>query len=528
MPWNATSSPLFAQPARWGYELIEPAPAAEHPGKPPKLQQVRLVARAQTNGQRKTAVIAAAATVGTLTLDSALGAFSLGEAKGTASSAAAILADLVAAAVAFWIARELRQSTSERQSGELLGTTQRDLWPALIALMCFFLPSLVLAVEAFFAWRRVLLGKGDLVYDPAEARRAEAEHRRAMSAWKEHRKRLQADETERIQAIDRWYPVPFSSTAPVAYVFGGAAASWTAALTTLGASLLGSGVSITIGDLSERLTTRELGERCASEGIPVAESVFAGTLQPAATGSRASLEMIGVDKHTVPSEYERRASELFRLLLSQAQRGLAHPGVLVILGADRIGYDELKSLITVAERERIGLLLFFENFRLHAVDIVGEGHATTAFFALGNHREAEEASRFIGTEEQWRLARRTLSAGTSHSQTPGWAESTTTTAGVAGPPFGLTFSGSTTTSRSYSETSGQSAEYAEDEELTPEAVVKPRELRGLPSSEMIYVEMLPDGPAVTRLNCDPSIATEPRVAGEPYRRLDSIAGSASQ
>lgn len=511
---------MFAQFARWGYEYVEPPAAAESPecGNPPKLKQVRMIPRARANGLWQAAVIATAGTVGILTIDSALGVFSIGGSKGTVRETAVILVNLLAAAVAFWIAR-VWQSSSERHPGGQLSLVQRNLLPALIALACFFLPYLVLAVEAFVAWRRIWLGHADLVPDPKEAKLAEDEHRQAVSAWKKRIEQFDTNETKRVAAADVWFPVPFSETARMTCVFGGGADSWTAALATLGASLLGAGARITIGDLSQRLTTHELSDLCASAGIPATEAVFTGRLQPPVTGSQTRLEIVGVDKHTDDSEHERCARQLFRLLLRQVRQSQAEADVLAILGADRIGYNDLKSLITASERERIRVLLFFEQLRRHAVEIVGAGGAAAAFFALGNHLEAEEASKFIGTKQAWVLARKEATTGRSHTKTPGWARSTAVSAG-GGLPLGVSFGVSTTTSRSYSESSGQSTGYTESEELTSEAVVKPGELRGLRSTEMIYVELLPDGrPAAAKLNCDPRIAGEPRVSSEPRRLL---------
>ncbi|MGH2852950.1 MAG: hypothetical protein ACRDLF_02000 [Solirubrobacteraceae bacterium] len=512
------SSPLFATPARWGYEYVEPVPAAESPdhGNPPKLKQVRTIPRARANGLWEAAVAATAGTVVTLTLDSALRLFSISDARGAAREVALILVNLLAAAVAFWVARVWQQS-AERRPGEQLTPVQRDLLPALVAFVCFFLPYLVLAVEALLAWRRVWLAQADLVPDPKEAALAEQEHRQAVSAWKKRLTQFDTDERARLEAVDRWYPVPFSGTPRTTCVFGGGADSWTAALATLGASLLGSGVCLTIGDLSQRLTAHELLALCGSAGIPATEAVFAGALQPPATGSGARLEIVGLNKHTEDSEHERDARQLFQALLSQVRQGQAQAGVLVILGADRVEYDDLKSLITAAEREQLRVLLFFEQFRRHAVEIAGAGGAAAAFFALGNHLEAEEASRFIGTQQAWVLAHKAASEGGSHTQTPGWAESTAISAGGS-LPLGVSFGVSRTLSHSYSESTSQSAEYTEGEELTSEAVVKTGELRGLRSTELIYVELLPDGrPAATKLNCRLDIAAGPQVSRKPRR-----------
>ncbi len=544
---DTSSLPLFAQFARWGYEHVEPPLAAESPerGNPPKLKQVALIPRAHATGLSRAAVIATVGTVVVLTLDSALRAFSIGGARGTAREVAVILVNLLAAATAFWIAQVWQRSASGLPPGRQLGVLQRDLLPLFIACVCFFLPYLVLAVEAFVAWRRIWLGHADLVPDPQAAELAEEAHRDAVTAWKERVKRFADDEARRVETACQWYPVPFSPTVRMTCVFGGGADSWTAALATLGASLLRGRARIAIGDLSQRLTTYELSDLCEGTGIPASATVFADPpptsattsadppptsatafadppptsadgLQRSTGGNRGRLEIVGVDKHADDAEYERCARRLFQSLLRRVRQSEINADVLVILGADRVGYDDLKSLLTAAERERIRVLLFFEQLRQHAVEIAGAGGAAAAFFALGNHLEAQEASRFIGTKQAWVLARTATTTGKSHTQTPGWTESTVVSVG-GGLPLGVSFGMSTTSGRSYSESSGHSEERTEGQELTSEAVVTPEELRALRGTEMIYVELLPDGPAAVKVNCDPRIVDEPGVSSEPRR-----------
>ena len=59
-------------------------------------------------------------------------------------------------------------------------------------------------------------------------------------------------------------------------VFGGTADSWTAALATLGASLLGCGERVVVADLSRRLTTGLLRELCEQADVEAVESVLPG------------------------------------------------------------------------------------------------------------------------------------------------------------------------------------------------------------------------------------------------------------
>jgi ribosomal protein RSM22 (predicted rRNA methylase) len=60
-------------------------------------------------------------------------------------------------------------------------------------------------------------------------------------------------------------------------VFGGSAISWEATLSTLGASLLGQGARIMIGDLSRRRTTDVLCDLCRRAGRPLLKATLPGS-----------------------------------------------------------------------------------------------------------------------------------------------------------------------------------------------------------------------------------------------------------
>ncbi len=573
-------SRLFAPPARWGYAYVQPTPPAKSPerGNPPQQEQVPAIPRARATGLWLAATATAVGAVATLTFDSALKAFSIGGGEGTATEVAIVLANLLAAAVAFWAALVWQRSSFRDRSSEDLHAFAQNPIAALVALVCFFVPYLVLSVEAILGWRRIWQERDERVPDPKEARRAAAEYQQAMDAWQERIVRFEADEARRLQDAALWHPVPLSQAARMTCVFGGTADSWRAALATLGASLLGAGNRIAIGDLSRRKTAEVLCDLCSDAGFPVSEAEFPGSadardarrdgnraavgelrssvedgprssvegeLQSGAedesrsgaedesrsgvedgsgvegrsrsggVGGRAGVSVIRVDKQADDLQRDRFADMLFQLLLGEIRQGSLQTDVLVILGADRLGRENLKSLMDHAEDKPIKVLLFFEEFRRDAVEVAGIGRGAAAFFALGNHLEAEEASRFIGAEHKWAETKRTATEGESLVRTKG-SERATSASVTLGLPFALSAGMSQTRSTSQSEASGRSETHARGLQLVHRPVYEAEQLMGLPITQMIYVEAHPDGQrTAARVDCDPQIAAEPRVAEEP-------------
>jgi hypothetical protein len=648
---------LFAPPVRWGQEYVEPEQPAQSKERdsPPSQREVRLVSRPQAAGLQEAAVLATVGGVGALVLDSALGVFT-GGAKGVAE-VLVVFVHLAAAAVAFRIARAWQRVSFTR--APFAGAESKvlsGLLPGLNALLTLFAPYIVLPIEAVRLWRRVWRGRQDRVPHPGDAKRAEAEYDAAVAAWRERITQFETVELERFEGAACWYPVPLSQTAHMTCVFGGTPASWTAALSTLGASLLGSGARIVIGDLSRRITADVLCDLGRTAGIPTGEAVLpgdaaaaglledvswdelstvlvevlhsaqqdldasrrerqddrsvirevAGCLDASAAVSiarlrkallvvqgvggtigeqngagdgliaaaerdrlgglfndvqrqhgrvmervirieralrdlealdgpaaqrngaqgaapehaspggeqRGDLLVIGVDKHSDDLENDRLVDILFQLLLRRVRQGWTQADVLIVLGADRIRREALESLMTHAEQRRIRVLLFFEHLRQDAIAIVGGGGAAAAFLALGNHREAREASDFIGDDEWWVESQRTATASRALTQTAGSQESTAT-AGTLGFPLSASIGRTKTKGRSYSEAFGAGQEYAVGEERVRRAIIAPEVLMGLPAAGMIYVEVLPGGRRIVRnVDCHPNAVLAPRVAAE--------------
>jgi hypothetical protein len=632
--------PLFAGPPRWGFETVIPAPPATSPERnhSPARRQVKLVPRAEAAGLREAAIIVTIGAVGVIIMDSALRVGSIAGAHG-AKAIAVIVVNFFAAVVAFWAGRAWRRSGPGADLGRNASVGQKDLVPLINAVVTFFIPYIVLPVEAVIGWIRILRGKQQLVPDPADSKRADEEYDAAVSTWQQRVAQFEAAERRRFDSADVWFPVPFSAAARMVCVFGGTDISWNAALSTLGASLRGGSARIMIGDLSRRRTTEVLRDLCSRAGRPLtrvtlpgsegAQDIFAGlswndlstllaevlhsaqgdldvsrrerqedravirevascleqdgpvsvarlreallVIQAAdvpagvvaadeydrlsrlyndvqrqhggvlervtriervlrdfevldGNGSReardgpaaepgrvrpgdGSLQIIEVDKKSDDLDSERLVDLLFQLLLRHVRKGAAQGDVLIVLGADRLRRRALESLMSSAEYERIAVLLFFEHLRDDAIELIGGGGAAAVFFALGNHKEAKEASDFIGASYKWVESQHTKSAG--ESLTSSWGENTGQSSSRMQPP-------TESQGRSYGESFGRTKEYSAGEQRVREAVMEPEVIMGLPVTGMICVEVLPGGRRVTaNVDCNPQVVFGSRVARKP-------------
>lgn len=265
------------------------------------------------------------------------------------------------------------------------------------------------------------------------------------------------------------------------------------------------------GGVLERVTRVERALRSL-------EVLDSGGTSDTLPGTSAGLQIIGVDKTADDLDNEQYVELLFQLLLRRMRMQGWAADVLILLGADRIRRSALESLIGYAERERIGILLCFEHLRDDAIEIVGSGGAAAVFFALGNHREAKEASEFIGADYKWVESQHTRSEGQSLTQN--WGEEISVSRSVSsGLRSGTSRSTSQTEGRSYGEAFGRTQEYSVGDQRVREAVLDPEVLMGLPPTGLICVHVLPGGGRVTaNVDCHPQLALAPRVAAEPRAR----------
>ncbi|HXN40036.1 MAG TPA: hypothetical protein VN892_18545 [Solirubrobacteraceae bacterium] len=637
---------LFSPPARWGYAYLPPPPAkqSEERDRPPVMEEVPMITRARAGGVPRAAAEAFATAAAVLILDSTLHAFSIGEAHGVAEVLTVAISDVLAAVVAFRVVRIWRRFAHAPASDEP-GVGQSLLVPAIAAFASFYVPYVVLLIAAFLLWRQALQAEGHLVADPKALEAARARYEQAVSVSRERIREHDAEQQRRIHAMDVWHPVELSLSTRMTCVFGGTADSWTALLTTLGASLLGTGEHVVICDLSRRAAVDMLCNMGRGAGYAVDETVlgdaagvidllaernwlelssilaevlhaaqrdpdmsqrertedqevirevaayldpdgrvtiarlrsallavtrpdvagagyhelsrherdrlvgaFAGassvhattiermvSIERAlrgmevlerslcrqddvghATGAEADLLVVGIEKQVDRLGRERSTDLLFELMLRRVQSGHAEMSVLIVLGADCIAQQPLKSLLADAERQKITVLLFFESLKQQAIDLLGSGGAAAAFLTLGNRHEAEEASDFIGSERRWAMVQEQFTTSESSTETYGREESISTQATI-GFPASVSIGASSSTGRSYSEAFGRGTEHSRTVQDVERKLVTPAVLMGLQSerdlTEMIYVEVLSGGRRkVFNVDCNPQRAGGPRVA----------------
>ena len=167
----------------------------------------------------------------------------------------------------------------------------------------------------------------------------------------------------------------------------------------------------------------------------------------------------------------------------------------------------LENLTDYCAREGVPAFLFFEHFRGDAVEVIGGGGAAAAFLALPNHREAQEAVAFIGSDHRWVEAQHTRGVNTTVTDT--WGHSSGYTDGG--------MSSSSNVSESFSHALGKTEEYSTTEQRVFEPLVEPNVIMGLPATGMIYVEVQPGGQRrIANVDFNPQIAFSPRVSEHPF------------
>jgi hypothetical protein len=335
-----------------------------------------MIPRAQAAGLWEATALAAAGGVGAIILDAELGVLSAGGVKGTLAGIATFAVHSIAALIAFRAARAWLRSSPKEPLGEDASAVRRYAIPSINAFGAFCVPYLVLPVEAVIGWRRIQRERGDLVPHPGEAKRAQDEYQRSISAWQERIVQAESADLKRFESAPVWYPVPLSDGERMTCVFGGTSVSWTAALTTLGASLLGSGARIVIGDLSRRVTADVLCSLARARDIPTTEAVLPGDV--AATGlfeqlswddlSTVLVEVLhSAQRDPDVSRHERQADrsvirEVAQRLDASARVSIARlrQALLIVQGSEVSGSDTLAA----GEHDRLAVL-FGEAQRRH-------------------------------------------------------------------------------------------------------------------------------------------------------------------
>jgi hypothetical protein len=196
---------------------------------------------------------------------------------------------------------------------------------------------------------------------------------------------------------------------------------------------------------------------------------------------------------------------------------------LVVAGADELARRHVERLSDVCERRDVRLALLFRHLRDTALEAIGGGGAV-GFMKLGNHEEATRAADFIGRQHTFVLSQITRGLGGNETHTTGATEGGTE--GSSGP-WGLLFryTSGWQRSRSWTATSGYAHSTNWTDTTTRQRVyeyaVEPRTLQDLPDYAMLLVHSDRGGSVLQAVDCNPAIATLPRVSMEalPYLPL---------
>jgi hypothetical protein len=203
---------------------------------------------------------------------------------------------------------------------------------------------------------------------------------------------------------------------------------------------------------------------------------------------------------------------LIEAVLRRVMRQAAAPGddkrVLVIVGADRLKRRLIQSLSDLAEQRSDKLVLLFAHLRDDALDALGSGHAAIGFMRLTDHREASEASKFIGSEHKFVMSQTTRSRSESYEQQQG--HNTGRDHGRSdsrGPDFGRTIGESLSVSEGTStgHSRGETLTATDMDQRVLEEIVEPHILQSLPETGLLFVNLQTRQPVFA--DCDPTIVT---------------------
>lgn len=217
---------------------------------------------------------------------------------------------------------------------------------------------------------------------------------------------------------------------------------------------------------------------------------------------------------------------VFQTVLHHLRQRRATPAglVLVVAGADHIGYSALQEMALFAARSRVRLVFVYRGLSEDVERLIGTQGSATVIMQLGNTREAEAASRFIGRGHSFVFSQltaqigRTLTAGVADST--GGQQGWSSTRGGSSSSHGGSSNWSVSESLSNSWQSTRNLAVADSDsqgatvQRVYEFVVEPTRIQGLPDTAFLLVDSM-DGDRVARSgDCNPGIALLPNTAVE--------------
>jgi hypothetical protein len=273
-------------------------------------------------------------------------------------------------------------------------------------------------------------------------------------------------------------------------------------------------VQLLHGRVIERATRLE-GQLGDLTVLDPADPGIASHVDGAAGPGLQVIEVAGSPGLLPDLDFDITAEALFQLVLQGVRRSHIRPDVLVVTTVDQQARAAVESLHQACAEHGIKLILLFERLRQTALDLLGSGGAVAGFMRLGNAQDAEAAVKFIGQSHIWRESQVSRnvsdsishSAGTSFSATTGWARSLSHSSSHGAETVG----DSETTAYARMEGVGVTVHQVK------ENVIEPHVIQGLPTTGMIFVEILPGG-GRRALNVDfhPRLALLPETSPAPH------------
>jgi hypothetical protein len=206
-----------------------------------------------------------------------------------------------------------------------------------------------------------------------------------------------------------------------------------------------------------------------------------------------------------------------RILVQALVRRLMSPSpprferdVFVIVGADRLSSHLIQSFSDLAEGGSVRLAMIFTHLRDETLDALGSGKAAIVFMRLTDHREAAQASSFIGSEKKFVVSQTTRTRSESYEHSQGRASSKEHGRSDArGPDFGrtLTESGSSSDSINVGSSRGESFSASETDQRVIEPITEPHTFQSLPETGLLIADR--DTRVPVFADCDPTLLAIP-------------------
>ncbi|MEN3609159.1 hypothetical protein AAH979_06370 [Plantactinospora sp. ZYX-F-223] len=248
------------------------------------------------------------------------------------------------------------------------------------------------------------------------------------------------------------------------------------------------------------------------------------------------ISVVEVDEAAGDLAAEMLAPLLLNVAAAHAQHGTGGAGgrrALVVAGADLVPRAQLERLDRIARRRDIRLVYLFRHVRQDAEQLLGSG-GPVVLMRVGNAKEAEAATNFIGREHRFVVSQLTIAAGTGTSEststtrTHGTSRSETRSdsrtfgAGHGSRTSGRSVTEGTSESTSHGTSDGTSTSFNESvgRQRNYQLTVEPRQLQTLPETALFVVDPeRREGPRARLGDCNPWIVTAGRVQDEPRRSL---------